>query len=81
MHDYLYIAWQDVPGLRPRDRDRAFADLVMLRAMEAAQVGVVKRWLIYAAVRAFGARAFRRKSDDRYVTLPDRLGGFSLPRP
>lgn len=80
VHDYLYIAWQDVPGLTPRDRDRAFADLVMLRTMEAAKVGVVKRRLIYAAVRAFGGFAFRRKSDDRYVTLPDRLGGFSLPR-
>lgn len=79
VHDFLYIAWQDVPGLRPRDRDRAFADLVMLRAMEAAHVGYVKRQLIYAAVRAFGGGAFRRKSDDRYVDLPDRLGGFSLP--
>lgn len=81
VHDYLYIAWQDVPGLRPRARDRAFADLVMLRAMEAAHVGVVKRRLIYFAVRAFGGRAFRRQSDERYVTLPRRLGGFSLPRP
>ena len=81
VHDYLYIAWQDVPGLRPRDKDRAFADLVMLRAMEAAHVGVVKRRLIYAAVRVFGGAAFRRKSDKRYVTLPARLGGFSLPRP
>ncbi|MBL4629519.1 MAG: DUF1353 domain-containing protein [Roseicyclus sp.] len=80
VHDYLYIAWQDVPGLPARDRDREFADLVMLRAMEAANVGAVKRWLIYRAVRLFGGRAFRRVSEDRYVSLPDRLGGFSLPR-
>lgn len=80
VHDYLYIAWEDVPGLRPRDADRAFADLVMLRAMEAAHAGVVRRRLIYAAVRAFGAGAFRKRNAERYVALPDRLGGFSLPR-
>lgn len=80
VHDYLYIAWQDVPGLAPRERDRAFADLVMLRAMEAAHVGLFQRRLIYAAVRVFGGPAFRRRSEERYVALPDRLGGFSLPR-
>jgi hypothetical protein len=81
VHDYLYIAWQDVPGRGARDRDREFADLVMLRAMEAAEVGRVKRQLIYLAVRLFGGRVFRRPNAERYATLPDHLGGFSLPRP
>ncbi len=80
VHDYLYIAWQDVEGRKPLDRDRAFADLVMLRAMEAAKVGLVRRWLIYGAVRAFGGFGFVRRSRDRYVDLPDRLDTFTVPR-
>lgn len=80
VHDYLYIAWQDVPGLSPRQRDRAFADLVMLRGMEAARVGILKRRLIYAAVRVFGWTAYRRPNEARYVEVPDRTRNFTVPR-
>lgn len=83
LHDYLYIAWQDVPGRGPRSCDRLFADRMMLTAMEAAAVGPVERRAIYLAVRIFGADAFRRRNEDRYVDIADRdLTGalaFRLP--
>jgi len=80
VHDYLYIAWQDVEGRKPLERDRAFADLVMLRAMEAAEVGWLRRTLIYAAVRVFGGGGYMRRQRHRYVSVPQRLGAFTVPR-
>ncbi len=83
LHDYLYIAWQDVPGRDPRPCDRLFADRMMLRAMEAAGVGPVQRRAIYWAVRTFGGDAFARFDENRYADLDSgELGGslaFTLP--
>lgn len=83
LHDYLYIAWQDVPGKSPRPRDRLFADTVMLEAMEAAGVGRLTRRAIYLFLRAFGRWAYARPNPERYADLDDpalrgRLA-FSLP--
>jgi hypothetical protein len=78
LHDYLYIAWQDVPGLAPRPSDRLFADRVMLLAMEAAAVGRATRWAIYLCLRAFGGRAFRRHETRRYAELEDQALEGSL---
>ncbi len=61
LHDWLYRAWQVIPGKVPTERDRAFADRAMLIAMEAARVGWPRRYVIYLAVRLFGGRAFRRR--------------------
>ncbi len=71
LHDYLYIAWQDVPGRGPREADRRFADDMMLAAMREAGVGAFRAWVIHAAVRLFGTRAFARPDDERYVRLDD----------
>ena len=83
IHDYLYIAWQDVPGLGPRPRDRLFADRMMLRAMEAADVEPWQRRSIYRFIRVFGAGAYARRNPDRYAELLDPgIGGslaFRLP--
>ncbi len=95
IHDYLYLAWQDVPGRGVRARDRLFADRMMLRAMEAAEVARWRRWAIYLALRIFGARPYARPSSRRYAklddmalkgrlafTLPDRQSGTSsMPEP
>ena len=96
LHDYLYIAWQDVPGRGARRADRAFADRTMLLAMTAARVGWLARMSIYLFLRAFGAGVFRRPNEKRYVdlsaaaliparafTLPDRRqsGTLSMPDP
>ena len=69
LHDYLYVAWETVPGKEPQPRDRLFADRVMLLAMERARVGWLRRWLIYGSVRLFGAGAYRRRSDRIFADL------------
>lgn len=84
IHDYLYIAWQDVPGLGPRSSDRYFADRMMLKAMEAADVGALQRQAIYRFVRTFGASAYARQNADRYAELGARArfrSGFPTSRP
>ncbi len=79
VHDYLYIAWQDQPNPVARDRDRLFADLVMLAGMKAARVSLVRRYAIFAAVRVFGGFGYRRRTRDRYADLSDIDWAFALP--
>ncbi len=83
LHDFLYIAWQDVPGLGARPRDRLFADRMMLLAMEAAAVGRVTRWAIYLFLRVFSGSSYASPNPCRYARLDDpalkgRLA-FTLP--
>lgn len=68
VHDFLYIAWQDVADHGIRRADRKFADRMMYAAMKAAGVGLVRRGLIYATIRLFGAIAYARRDPVRYVT-------------
>ncbi len=77
VHDYLYVAWRLIPGREPLARDRAFADLVMLRAMEAARVGALRRWIIYGAVRLFGGPAYRDRRGPIFADLDSRA--FDTP--
>ena len=70
VHDFLYIAWQDVDGRGARDEDREFADKLMRVAMEKAGVSGWKRFIIYNAVRTFGGGPYRREDDTRYVKIP-----------
>ncbi|MBM9596437.1 DUF1353 domain-containing protein [Roseitranquillus sediminis] len=71
LHDYLYVAWQDIPGRGVRASDRLFADRLMLVAMEEAGVDVFRRRAIYHAIRLFGANAYARPNPDRYAELDD----------
>ncbi len=70
VHDFLYIAWQDLEGRGPRDEDREFADELMRVALEEAGVSGWQRFLIYRAVSWFGGGAYRREDDARYVKIP-----------
>ena len=79
VHDYLYVAWQDVPGRGAQSRDRLFADRVMLAGMEAARVGWPRRYAIYGAVRVFGGRGYREEKDDRYIDLTEIDLPFRTP--
>lgn len=79
LHDYLYIAWQDVPGYGARRADRRFADRMMLAAMRAAGVGRVTAWGIYLSVRLLGGATYRGRNADRYVDLCDPLIADQLP--
>lgn len=67
VHDFLYIAWQDIKDRGARDEDREFADKLFRVGLETARVGRTRRFLIYNAVRWFGGGAFRGKDDRRYV--------------
>jgi uncharacterized protein DUF1353 len=66
VHDFLYIAWQDVAGRGARAEDRRFADELMRVAMERAKVGATLRCLIHIAVRIFGRRAYDELNERRY---------------
>jgi hypothetical protein len=70
MHDFLYIAWQSLPGRDARDADREFADKLLRVAMEEAGVGALKKALIYNTVRTFGGGTYRRRDPVRYVRIP-----------
>lgn len=70
VHDFLYIAWQDLEGRGPRDEDREFADKLMRVAMEKAGVSGWKRFLVYNAVKWGGRGVYRRKDEPRYVKIP-----------
>lgn len=72
VHDFLFIAWQDIDGGEPRKRDFEFANEVMLQAMIAAGVGYLKRNTIYAAVSTWIARGTYDEPNPgtRYVRVP-----------
>lgn len=71
VHDYLYVAWQDLPDGKPRRQDRDFADSLMRAAMKKANVGRIRRALIYAAVRVAGWGIFKKPNPPpRYAKVP-----------
>ena len=70
VHDYLYVAWQDLKGRGAKEIDRRFADDLFLTAMLEAKMRKPKAWALYSAVRIFGAKAYRDKETCRYVSIP-----------
>ena len=78
VHDYLYMAWQDLEGRGAEEIDRRFADDLFLQAMLKAKMRKSKAWALYSAVRIFGAKAYRDDEARRYVSIPafpDRHAG------
>ncbi len=74
VHDFLYIAWQNLPGHGARNEDRKFADELMRVAMKEAEVSGTQIFLIHSAVRLAGGSAFRNADPGtRYVE--DETGG------
>lgn len=69
VHDFLYVAWQDVEGRGARARDREFTDKIMRAGMAAADVGAGQTWTIYQAVRLFGGSAYNKADEQRYIDL------------
>jgi hypothetical protein len=69
VHDFLYIAWQDVPGHSARKEDRKFADELMLLGMKKANMSWIKRNAIYSAVRIGGNGAYNGANSLRYVEI------------
>lgn len=72
VHDFLYIAWQDVAGRGARKKDRKFADKLMCAAMAEAKLNPIIRGIIYFAVRSFiGWWVYREPNAERYRKPPD----------
>lgn len=81
VHDFLFIAWQDIDGYSARKEDFRFANEVMLQAMIAAGVGFAKRNAIYLAVSTWIAR---QTYDDpnpppRFVRVPSPTKPYQTP--
>lgn len=84
VHDFLYIAWQDLDGRGARAADRRFADHLFRVAMGTAKVGALRRFLIYWAVRLAGRGVYERRDDIRYMrekTEPRQPSGDDPARP
>lgn len=56
VHDFLFIAWQGIKGHDAREADFRFANEVMLQAMIAADVGYLRRNVIFLAVSSWVGR-------------------------
>lgn len=71
VHDYLYYAWQDIPGYSAKKSDRYFADRLLLEGMKKARFNLFKCYLVYTAIRLFGYHSYK-KGDvlPRYHPLP-----------
>lgn len=69
VHDFLYIAWQDLEGVEPTKRNRAFADQVFRAGMRAAESRVTG--LVYRMVRLFGRSVFEGRDEPRYIDPAD----------
>ena len=70
VHDFLYVAWQDL-GRGPYRRDQVFADKLMRAAMKEAQVDFSDRFLIYNAVKYAGWPVFKDPNPPpRYAVIP-----------
>ena len=69
VHDFLYIAWQDLDGVEPTRRNRMFADQVFRAGMRATESRVTG--LVYRAVRLFGGSIFEGRDEPRYIDPAD----------
>jgi hypothetical protein len=70
VHDFLYVAWQDIAGATARRADWDFADELFRVAMKAAEVDLDQIVAIHGAVRFFGWPVYKR------VNAPPRYFKF-----
>ena len=71
VHDYLYIAWQDLDVQGARKVDRRFADRIMFAAMTRAKVGRIRKWAIYLGVRIGGGWTYEQTNSLNFADLDD----------
>ena len=61
VHDFLYIAWQNLENYAAKEEDQKFADALMDKAMEKAKVANFKRKLISTALWLGGWNVYKKK--------------------
>lgn len=68
VHDFLYIAWQDIGGRGAQRPDWEFADQILRAGMRAASVDRGQAAAIFAAVHIAGWPVYKKQNDPpRYV--------------
>ena len=77
VHDFLFLAWQDLDGHGAREQDFRFANAVMMAALRAADVGWLSRTAISLAISSFVGRSIFDAPNPRprYVRVPPPPGG------
>lgn len=75
IHDFLFIAWQDIEDYTPLREDFRFANEVMHQAMKSAGVPGWKRWLIKQAISSGVAWSVYKERNrlPRYVEVRPRV--------
>jgi hypothetical protein len=70
IHDFLYVAWQDLGDRGARRRDQVFADKLMRAAMRDANVDTTDRILIYRSLKLAGWPVYQDPNPPpRYVKI------------
>lgn len=78
VHDFLYIAWQDLENRKPTKRNRKYADRVFKAGLEAADSRV--KGVIVCMVRWFGRSVFEGTDQPRYID-PEDIEPAARPLP
>ncbi len=67
VHDFLYIAWQDLEGYNAREQDREFADRLLYVAIKELGFCRLRRWVVRYGLKWFAGDAFWGPNQLRYV--------------
>ncbi len=81
IHDFMFLAWQDIPGHGARGNDFRFANQVMLESMIKAGVCFLSRNLIFLTVSSFVARWVYNAPNPgtKYVRVPSPTQPIMTP--
>ncbi|MEO1720943.1 MAG: DUF1353 domain-containing protein [Pseudomonadota bacterium] len=67
VHDWLFVAWQEL-GIQPQRQHFRFANAIFAALLKAAGVGWFKRMIMIRAVSGLiGWRVFRKPEDRRFA--------------
>lgn len=80
VHDFLFVAWQLLPGSIARRSDWRFANEVMYAALRETAMAGWKQWAIRRALNGFSWRVFREREPDRGRLFLDPSRDCLFPR-
>ncbi len=72
VHDFLYVAWQDIEDYEARREDKKFADALMREGLKEAKISCVQMTAIRIALWAAGWSVYKsRNPEPRYGDIPE----------